>query len=117
MGISSSRSVIPTTTTMKLTAIIGAIVALAGLAAGAPQVPVAVVRDDSVAPVGAVFRTDFALDDGTTYLEEGSPGVEGQTNHAGSYSWTAPNGETFTVEFVADENGFRPVGAHLPVRK
>merc|ERR1712055_185655 len=112
---SSSRSFISKTTTMKLTAIIGAIVALAGLAAGVPQV--AVVRDDSVAPVGAVFRTDFALDDGTTYLEEGSPGVEGQTNHAGSYSWTAPNGETFTVEFVADENGFRPVGAHLPARK
>merc|ERR1711962_182747 len=27
----------------------------------------------------------------------------------GSYSWTAPNGETFSVAYVSDEGGFRPV--------
>merc|ERR1711970_1648776 len=102
--------------TMKVSAIVAALMALAGLAAGAPQQLVSVTRDDSVAPVGAVFRTDFALDNGVSVQEEGQPGIEGQANHAGSYSFTDPaTGETFTVNFVADERGFQPTGDHLPV--
>ncbi|XP_017048575.1 larval cuticle protein 65Ab1-like [Drosophila ficusphila] len=34
----------------------------------------------------------------------------------GSYSWVdEKTGEKFTVTYVADENGFQPQGAHLPV--
>ncbi|XP_076270266.1 endocuticle structural glycoprotein SgAbd-2-like [Rhynchophorus ferrugineus] len=32
----------------------------------------------------------------------------------GSYSYTAPDGTPITVTWVADENGFRAEGAHLP---
>ncbi|KAH1014271.1 hypothetical protein HUJ04_003132 [Dendroctonus ponderosae] len=32
----------------------------------------------------------------------------------GSYSYTAPDGTPITVNWVADENGFRAEGAHLP---
>ena len=61
--------------------------ALAGFASAMPQGQfVSVVRDDSVAPLGAVYRTDFALDNGIQVVEEGSPGVEGQTNVQGSHS-------------------------------
>lgn len=32
----------------------------------------------------------------------------------GSYSYTSPEGQTITVNYIADENGFRPTGDHLP---
>lgn len=33
----------------------------------------------------------------------------------GSYSYTAPDGAVITVNWVADENGYRATGDHLPV--
>jgi hypothetical protein len=40
--------------------------------------------------------------------------VYGNTNSASSY-WVSPEGEKFTLTWTADENGFQPKGAHLPV--
>ncbi|KAG5675015.1 hypothetical protein PVAND_004955 [Polypedilum vanderplanki] len=33
----------------------------------------------------------------------------------GSYSYTAPDGQQITVNWVADENGFQPTGDHIPL--
>ena len=38
----------------------------------------------------------------------------GNTNKGSSY-WISPEGQKFTLTWVADENGFQPKGDHLPV--
>jgi len=99
--------------------------ALAGFASAMPQGPVvSVIRDDSIAPVGAIYRTDFALDNGVQVLEEGSEGVNGVgpdgetvgpvSVSRGSYSFTGEDGTVYTVNWTADENGFVATGDHLP---
>lgn len=32
----------------------------------------------------------------------------------GSYSYVGPDGVLYTVSYVADKDGFRPTGPHLP---
>ena len=43
--------------------------------------------------------------------------IEGESGATkrGSYSYQSPEGEQIETKFVADENGFQPTGAHLPV--
>lgn len=50
--------------------------------------------------------------------EEGiikNPGTEQEALEVrGSITWTAADGQVYTLNFVADENGYRPEGAHIP---
>lgn len=32
----------------------------------------------------------------------------------GSYSYTGPDGVVYTITYIADENGYRAEGAHIP---
>ncbi|XP_049822114.1 flexible cuticle protein 12-like [Aethina tumida] len=74
------------------------------------------------------YESDNIGVDGYNYAYETSNGISGQEqgtlNNAGSeneaiavrgsYSFTGPDGVTYTITYVADENGFQPEGAHLP---
>ncbi|XP_023954104.2 endocuticle structural glycoprotein ABD-5-like [Bicyclus anynana] len=58
------------------------------------------------------YKYAFELSDGTKKEEQGELKNVGTENEAmsvkGSYSWTAPDGVTYVVTYVADENGFNP---------
>lgn len=74
------------------------------------------------------FENDNIGLDGYRYAYETSGGIRaeetGQLNNAGqeneaiavrgSYSYLGDDGITYTVEYIADENGFQPTGVHLP---
>lgn len=55
--------------------------------------------------------------DGQSRSEQAEVKNAGQENEhlavRGSYSWVL-DGVTYTLNYVADENGFQPEGAHLP---
>uniref|UniRef100_A0A1I8N320 Larval cuticle protein 5 n=1 Tax=Musca domestica TaxID=7370 RepID=A0A1I8N320_MUSDO len=94
-------------------------VALFAIALAAPRPDAEILKSESdVGPEGYSFAV--ATSDGKSHDEDGKLKDVGTEHEAivvhGSYSWVdEKTGEKFTVTYVADENGFQPSGAHLPV--
>jgi Insect cuticle protein len=65
------------------------------------------------------YKFAYETSDGVTREEEATLNNAGSENEAisvrGSVSWTAPDGQVFTLNYIADENGYQPQGDHLPV--
>lgn len=65
------------------------------------------------------YNFAYETSDGVSRSESAvikNPGTENEAlSVRGTITWTAPDGEQYTLNFVADENGFQPEGAHLPV--
>ncbi|XP_047469463.1 cuticle protein AMP1A-like [Penaeus chinensis] len=76
---------------------------------------IAILRDDRVIEDDGRYNFDMETANGIVVSEHGTPGEKGAINSAGSFSYTAPDGTDVHLQFVADENGFQPQGAHLPV--
>ncbi|XP_022814927.1 endocuticle structural glycoprotein SgAbd-3-like [Spodoptera litura] len=65
------------------------------------------------------YHYAFETSDGTKAEQQGRvyPGAqpeEGSLAVSGSYSYVGDDGQTYTVTYIADENGYRAEGAHLP---
>ncbi|KAH8242101.1 hypothetical protein KR026_002172 [Drosophila bipectinata] len=94
-------------------------IALFALALAAPAAQeVTVLRSESdVGPQS--FTYNYETSDGSAAQAAGELTKAGSENEAivvrGSYSFVADDGKTYTVTYIADENGFQPQGAHLPV--
>lgn len=55
----------------------------------------------------------YLSDDGTSRNEEGSTDPVEGNRQSGGWEYVGPDGKTYSISFVADQNGFRPVGEHL----
>jgi hypothetical protein len=64
------------------------------------------------------FSDSFETSDGVKREEEAQLKNIGSENESlavrGSFSFVGDDGQTYTVDFIADENGYQPSGAHLP---
>lgn len=59
----------------------------------------------------------FEADNGISAQEQGRSGnsKDGAVEAQGGFQYIAPDGTPIQLTYVADENGFQPQGAHLPV--
>ncbi|KAH8380058.1 hypothetical protein KR009_008684, partial [Drosophila setifemur] len=98
--------------------VVGSMAVLLALASARPQNDVEIQEYESENTGFGGYKFSYKLSDGTIRTEEGTVNNAGQENESisirGSVSWVAPDGVTYSISFVADENGFQPVGDHLP---
>lgn len=84
------------------------------------QHPIAILRQaQDISPEGS-YNYAYETEHGISVSEQGSPQPVGpKGEHAvvaqGQYQYTAPDGTPIAVTYTADENGYHPQGAHLPV--
>ncbi|XP_017133621.1 larval cuticle protein LCP-17 [Drosophila elegans] len=64
---------------------------------------------NEIKPDGS-YNWEFGTSNGIDARESGVGGVQA----TGSVKYSAPDGTPIQLEYTADENGYRPTGAHLP---
>ncbi|XP_055846589.1 flexible cuticle protein 12-like [Episyrphus balteatus] len=103
---------------MKFVIIFSAFFAVA-MCASVPLDNAQIVRydNDNIGVEG--YHWALETSDGKTFSEDGSLENVGKEDESlvvrGQYSYVGPDGVTYTVNYIADKNGFQPQGAHLPV--
>ena len=93
-----------------------ALVALS--AAQFQRAPVPITSHQEVRDNHGQYSYSFATGDGAAHSDRGvlKPGPEGNyLVREGSHSYTSPEGQKIQLSYTADENGYQPTGAHLPV--
>ncbi|XP_018323071.1 pupal cuticle protein 20-like [Agrilus planipennis] len=97
----------------------GQAAAYQGQGGGFPQQPqVPILRFENNNDGNGNYNYAYETGDGIQAQEQGYLKNAGSPNEAetaqGSFSYTAPDGQQISLQYVADENGFQPSGAHLP---
>ena len=84
------------------------------------QQPIAILRQaQDISPEGS-YQFNYETENGIQASENGSPqavGPKGELGNVaqGQFQYTSPDGTPISVSYTADQNGFQPQGAHLPV--
>ncbi|XP_068903786.1 flexible cuticle protein 12-like [Tenebrio molitor] len=64
------------------------------------------------------YKFSYQTSNGLSSDEQGEVRNEGREDESiavrGQFSYVGPDGVTYTVTYIADENGFQPQGAHIP---
>lgn len=80
---------------------------------------VGIVRSESDINPDGSYHYSFEGENGIAVQEQGqlkaNVGDEGAIEAQGSFQYTAPDGTPIALQYVANEAGFQPQGAHLPV--
>lgn len=82
--------------------------------------PVAILKQAQDSSPEGSYSYLYETENGIAASEQGSPQAVGPKGEPavvaqGQFQYTAPDGTPITLQYTADENGFHPQGAHLPV--
>lgn len=82
--------------------------------------PIPIVSQDAEVGFDGTYHHTYETKHGIVVQEHGVLKNAGQKDVEaeeveGSFQYTAPDGTVYAVKYVANENGFQPEGAHLPV--
>jgi len=69
---------------------------------------------NEVASSHGTYSFSFETEDGMKRSEAGKHMESGGMIQTGSWEYVGPDGKIYKVSYIADENGFRPTGDHLP---
>ncbi|XP_055545495.1 endocuticle structural glycoprotein SgAbd-2-like [Wyeomyia smithii] len=76
-----------------------------------------ILRHDAEVNVDGSYQYAYETSNGISHEEQGAlkdVGAEKAQVVRGQFAFTAPEGERFSLQYIADENGFQPIGDHLP---
>ncbi|XP_045468992.1 endocuticle structural glycoprotein SgAbd-2-like [Harmonia axyridis] len=83
------------------------------------QPQIAILRFNNDNNGEGTYRFEYETENKIAQQESGqlkNAGTDQESNVVqGSYSYIGQDGQTYTVDYVADDQGFRASGAHLPV--
>ncbi|KAJ8729985.1 hypothetical protein PYW07_017023 [Mythimna separata] len=83
---------------------------------GGAQIPI--LRYENVNNGDGTYRYNYETGNGISAHESGAPRAPGPEGLAvtaeGGFSYRAPDGQQVSLTYTADENGFHPVGSHIP---
>ncbi|XP_017785774.1 PREDICTED: endocuticle structural glycoprotein SgAbd-2-like [Nicrophorus vespilloides] len=91
---------------------------LLAVAFAADQIPI--LAQDSQVDFDGTFQHSYETGNGIRAQEQGviknAGNKDAETAEVqGSYQYTAPDGTPINLQYISNENGFQPQGAHLPV--
>ncbi|CAG7828296.1 unnamed protein product [Allacma fusca] len=87
-------------------------------APAAPTQNVTILSSDTENDGKGGFKWTYETSDGSKAEQEGHTNPPGSDNPGeviqGSYSYVGPDGKTYSISYIADQNGFQPKGDFLP---
>ncbi|KAL4717961.1 hypothetical protein ACJJTC_013000 [Scirpophaga incertulas] len=87
-----------------------------GSGGNGPQIPI--TKFENVNNGDGTYNFNYETGNGISAHESGAPRAQGSEGPAvtaeGGFSYRAPDGQQISLTYTADENGFHPVGPHLP---
>ncbi|KAJ8948719.1 hypothetical protein NQ318_017887 [Aromia moschata] len=98
-------------------AVFSAVVAVAfGAYTGDPKVAQILRSESDISPEGN-YQFAYETENGISASAQGTlkqVGTESALVAQGAFQWADPEGQLIQVQYVADENGYQPVGDALP---
>ncbi|XP_026471258.1 endocuticle structural glycoprotein SgAbd-2-like [Ctenocephalides felis] len=89
-----------------------------GAAGGPTTPPVPILKSVNENNGDGSYNFEYETGNGISQQESGHLENQGSENEeqvvSGSYSYTGPDGNVYTVQYRADSNGFQAFGDHLP---